>query len=163
MMSGGTCSSSALAPVIANPAYRPCRVATAWWRPVSTAPVLWPSLACRFPAWPWHARPKPLGTGMLGMIEYPGGGAAFDHGPAVQHERFVRELAHHGQVVADQDVRDVGFVADVGQQVQDLGLDRHIQRGDRFIEDQDGGLRREGTRDRDSLPLTARQRAGQRP
>jgi LuxR family maltose regulon positive regulatory protein len=31
------------------------------------------------------------------MVEYPGGGAAFDHGPAVQHERLVGELAHDHQ------------------------------------------------------------------
>jgi len=45
------------------------------------------------------------------MVENPGGGAAFDHSPAVQHERFVGELAHHRQVVADQEVGDVGLVA----------------------------------------------------
>jgi hypothetical protein len=29
---------------------------------------------------------------MLGMVKHPGGGAAFDHGPAVQHERSVPHI-----------------------------------------------------------------------
>ena len=41
------------------------------------------------------------------MVEYPSGGAAFDHGLAVQHERLVGELAHDRQVVADQEVGDL--------------------------------------------------------
>ena len=45
---------------------------------------------------------------MLGMVEHPGGGAAFDHGPAAQHERFVRQLAYDRQVVADQDAPAAG-------------------------------------------------------
>ena len=37
------------------------------------------------PAWPRDAGAQALGVGVgvPGMVEYPGGGAAFDHGPAV--------------------------------------------------------------------------------
>jgi hypothetical protein len=35
----------------------------------------------------------------------------------VQHERFVGELADDCQIMADQDVGDGSFVADVGEQV----------------------------------------------
>ena len=54
-------------------------------------------LAHRFPAWPRDAGAQALGVGVLGMVEYPGGGTAFDHGPAVQDGVFVGELAHDGQ------------------------------------------------------------------
>jgi hypothetical protein len=134
-----------------------------------STPLAWPwpsarlSLAPRFPAWSRCAGAQPLSAGMPWVIEYPGGGTAFDYCSAVQHERFVGELAHYGQVVADQDVGDLGLVADVGEQVQHLGLDRHVQAGDRLVEDQDGGLCRERAGDRDPLPLTTRQRAGQGP
>src|SRR5262245_28409194 len=63
-------------------------------------------VSSRLPAGPGHAGAKPLGAGVLGVVEHVRGGAAFDHCPAVQHDRFVGELAHDGQVVADQDVGD---------------------------------------------------------
>jgi hypothetical protein len=93
---------------------------------------------------------------VLGVVEYAGGGAAFHYRAAVQHDRFVGELADDGQVVADEDVGDVGLVADVGEQVQHLGLDGDVEGGDGFVEDQDCWLRCEGAGDRDPLPLAAR-------
>ena len=120
-------------------------------------------MSSRLPAGPGHAGAKPLSAGVLGVVEHVRRGAAFDHCPAVQHDRFVGELAHNGQIVADQDVGDMGFVADVGEQVEHLSLDRHVQRRDRFVEDQHAGLGREGTRDRDALALAAGQGAGQGP
>ena len=50
-------------------------------------------------------------------------------------------------------------VADVGEQVQHLGLDRHVERGDRLVQDQHLRLGRERPGDRDPLALPARQRA----
>lgn len=64
------------------------------------------------PAWPGHAGTEPLCAGVLGVVEHAGGGAAFNHCPAVQHYRFVGELADDAQVVADENVGDVRFVAD---------------------------------------------------
>ena len=99
---------------------------------------------------------------MLGVVEDPRGGAAFDHHPVVEYHRFIGELAYDGQVVADHDVGDAGLVADVGEQVQHLGLDRYVEGGGGFVKDQHGGLRREGAGDRHPLPLAAGQRPGQR-
>ena len=72
---------------------------------------------------------------------------------------WVGELAHDRQVVADQDVGDAGLVADVGEQVQHLGLDRDVQRGHRLVQDQHLGLGRQRAGDRHPLALPA----GQRP
>ena len=93
---------------------------------------------------------------MLRVVEDAGGGAAFGHCPTVQDECLIGELAHDRQVVADQEVGDTALVADVGEQVEHLSLDRHIQRGDRFVEDQDSGLCRKGAGDRDPLTLATR-------
>jgi len=106
---------------------------------------------------PGDAGAQPSGVGVLGIVEHPRGGASFDHFSALQHDRLVGELAHDGQVVADQDVGDVRLVADVGEQVQHLGLDGHIQRGDGLVEDQDRRLCRQRPGDRDALALAARQ------
>jgi hypothetical protein len=128
---------------------------------VSTLTLRLPGLALWFPAWARHAGTEPLRGGMLWIVEDARSGAAFHDLAEVQHERLIGELAHDGQVVADQNVGDMGFVADIGEQVEHLGLDRHVQRGDGFVEDQDGGLGGEGACDRDPLPLAAGQRAGQ--
>ena len=77
---------------------------------------------------------------MLWVVEDPGGRTALHYRPAVEHERCVGELAHDGEVVADQDVGDASFVADVGEQVQHLGLDGHIKGGDGLVEDRIGDL-----------------------
>ena len=53
-------------------------------------------------------------------------------------------------------------VADVGQQVEDLRLDRDVERRDRLVEDQHARLGRQRAGDRDPLALAARQRARQR-
>ena len=50
-------------------------------------------------------------------------------------------------------------VADVGEQVEDLGLDRDVERGDRLVQDQHARLGGERAGDRDALALAA----GQRP
>jgi hypothetical protein len=43
-------------------------------------------------------------------------------------------LTYDGQVVTDQDVGDGRLLADIGQEVEYLRLNRDIQCGDRFVE-----------------------------
>ena len=43
----------------------------------------------------------------------------------------------------------------VVEQVDDAGLDRHVERRDRLVEDEQLGIERERARDADALPLTA--------
>jgi hypothetical protein len=65
--------------------------------------------------------------------------------------------------VADQDVGHAGLVTDVGEQVQHLRLDGHVQRGDGLIQDQDPWLGCQRAGDRHPLPLPAGQRSRHRP
>ena len=45
------------------------------------------------------------------------------------HDRDVgAEVPHDGQVVGDEEERDPELVLHVTQQVDDLGLDRHVER-----------------------------------
>ena len=53
-------------------------------------------------------------------------------------------------------------VADVGEQVEDLGLDRDVERRDRLVEDDHARLGGERAGDRDALALAARERARER-
>src|SRR5437868_2949398 len=99
---------------------------------------------------------------MLGTLQHVRDGAAL-HDPARAHDHdVIADLPHHGEIVGDEQVGDLGRLADVGQHVQHLGLDRHVERGDRLVQDQHLRFRREGAGDGDPLPLPARERARQR-
>ena len=74
-----------------------------------------PSAAIWLPAPPGRAGPQALRVRVLGIVQHPDGRPPFDYCPAVQYERFVGELADDGQIVADQDVGDGRFVADIGE------------------------------------------------
>lgn len=50
---------------------------------------------------------------------------------------------------------DAEFGAQSGQQPQDLGLDRDIERGRRFVGDEQRGIVRQGDRDHHTLAHTA--------
>ena len=60
-----------------------------------------------------------------------------------------------GQIVGDEQIRDVAALCEVVEQIQDLGLDRDIQRGDRLIADDEVGRERERAGDADALALAA--------
>ena len=77
----------------------------------------------------------------------------FDEPAVVQHHDVVGELPHDGEVVGDQQVGGAELVAELGEQVQDLRLDGDVERGDRFVEDDQPRLDGERPRDRDALPL----------
>jgi len=100
---------------------------------------------------------------VLRVVEHAGRRAVLHDLPAAQHDRGVGELADHGEIVADQDEGHAGLVADVGEQVQHLRLDGHVQRGDGLIQDQDPWLGRQRAGDRHPLPLPAGQRSRHRP
>ena len=72
------------------------------------------------------------------------------------HDRdVVADVAHHGKVVRDEDVREPELVLQVLEQVDDAGLDRHVERRDRLVEHQQLRVERQRPRDADALALTA--------
>src|SRR6185312_6438135 len=67
----------------------------------------------------------------------------------------IAHVPNDRKVVRDEDVSEVELLLQVGQQVDDLRLDRHIERRYRFIADHELGSQRERPRDADPLALTA--------
>ena len=59
--------------------------------------------------------------------------------------------------MGDEKERQVELSPQVGQQVEDLRLDRHVQRRNRLIADDELGVESEGARDADALSLAARE------
>ena len=66
-------------------------------------------------------------------------------------------MAHHPEVVRDEEVGEVELVLEVLEQVDDLGLDRDVERGDRLVGDDQLRPQRERPGDADPLPLAARE------
>ena len=78
------------------------------------------------------------------MVENFLGVARLDDSAQVHDGHAVGHMPHHGQVMGNEDVGDSEFLLEVIEQVEDLRLDGKIQRGDRFIQDDD--VRVEGQR-----------------
>jgi len=97
---------------------------------------------------------------VLRVVEHGGGLPSLDDAALAHDDHLLGQLPHDREVVADQQVADAGRVPDVGEQVQHLRLDRHVERGDRLIQDQQLRLGGERPGDRHPLPLPAGQRPG---
>ena len=63
--------------------------------------------------------------------------------------------AHHGQIVADEQIGQPKRARQLGQQVEDLRPDRHVQRRDRLVQHDQVGLDDQRAGDGDALALAA--------
>ena len=73
----------------------------------------------------------------------------------------VGDVPDDGQVVGDEQVRQAELLLEVLQQVHDAGLDRHVERRDRLVEDDHRRVEGEGTGDADALALAAGELVGE--
>jgi hypothetical protein len=73
------------------------------------------------------------------------------------HQHIVGDIAHHRQVMADEDIGQVELVLQIGQQVQHLRLHRQVQRRDRLVQHQKRRVQHQRPRDGDPLALPARE------
>ena len=79
--------------------------------------------------------------------------------PEIQHGDTVRDVAHHPQVVAHEEVAHPLLGLEVGEQVEDRCLHRHVERRGRLVADDDARIAGKGTGDRDPLLQPARKLA----
>ena len=75
----------------------------------------------------------------------------------IQHQHTVAELLHQGDVMADEQNREIRALCPTKliEQRDDLLLNCHVQGGGRLVADQQFGLDRQGTGDRRALALAA--------
>ncbi len=102
-----------------------------------------------------HRRQQRLGVGMLRVVVKRVAVGQFDDLAQVHHRDPVGDVAHHRQVVADEQVGQAELLLQVLQQVHDLRLDRHVQRRDRLVADDELGVQRQRAGDADALALAA--------
>ena len=93
------------------------------------------------------------------------GRADLDQPAGVHHGEPFADVAEHGQIMADHDQADLRIAHQVGEQLEDLRLHDHVQRGGGLVGDDQ--IRPAGERhgDHDALPLAAGElvRIGVRP
>ena len=88
---------------------------------------------------------------MRRALEHIRDAAGLDQPSRIHHRYPVNELRHHAEVVRDQDHRHLELLLQRAEQVEDLRLDGHIQRGCRLVGQQQ--RRRACQRDRDHHAL----------
>ena len=85
-----------------------------------------------------------------------GGGSVLDDLAGVHHGDAVADAGDDAEVVGDQQHADVEPALQVGEQIEDLRLDRDVEGGGRLVGDEQLGLARQGHRDQDALAHSAR-------
>jgi hypothetical protein len=66
-------------------------------------------------------------------------------------------MAHHGEIVGDEQVAQAKVMLQLAEQVQDLRLNRKVQRTDRLVADHELRRRHQRPGDSDALTLAARE------
>jgi hypothetical protein len=89
------------------------------------------------------------------------GGCELDQATEVHDADLVGHVAHHGEVVRDEQDRQPEPLPELAQQVEDAPGDRRVQSRRDLVGDQQPGTHRERPSQRDTLPLTAGQLPGQ--
>ena len=80
-----------------------------------------------------------------------------DHPAEIHHCDAIRDVAHHREVVGDEQVGEAELLLQVVEQVEDLRLDRHVECRHGLVQHDERRVERQGSGDADPLPLTARE------
>jgi hypothetical protein len=102
-----------------------------------------------------HALDQPARIRMLRLGEDALDARVLDHLARVHHAHMIGELRDESEIVRDEDHRRAGMAADRANQIDDLRLHRHVERGRRLVEDQKPRPARHGHRDHHALPHAA--------
>ena len=84
-------------------------------------------------------------------------GAALDHLAGIHHRDAVGDARDDAEIVGDQDHRHAELALQVGEQTQDLRLDRDVERGRRLVGDDQVGIAHQRHRDHHALAQPARE------
>src|SRR5215208_5185253 len=73
----------------------------------------------------------------------------------VHHADAVGDVGDDGEVVGDEEISEAELALEVAQQVEHLGLDGDVQRGDGLVADDELGVNADGAGDANALTLAA--------
>ena len=92
---------------------------------------------------------------MQRVVEELVAGRKLDDAAEIHDCDALAQMPHHRQIVSDKQIGQAEPLAEILQEVDDLSLDRNIERGDRLVTDDEFRLQGEGTGDPDPLALAA--------
>ena len=116
-------------------------------------------MRARFAVHAGHGRQQRLRVRVVRPAEHRLRIADLHDPPEVHHRDPVGEVAHDAQVVGDQQVAGLALGLQLGQDVQDRGLDRNVERARGLVGDDDARIAGERARDRHALLEPTRQLA----
>ena len=79
----------------------------------------------------------------------------FDDLAEIHDRDAVADVLYDGEIVRDKQIREVLFALQIHHQIDDLSLDRHVERRDRLVADDQLRVQGERPGDADALPLAA--------
>ena len=92
---------------------------------------------------------------MQGIAEQVVAGCLLHHLAEIHDSNIVGEVLDDGEVVGDENVGQPHVLLKLLEQIENLRLDRHVQRRDRLVADDELGLDRQGAGDADALAAAA--------
>lgn len=110
--------------------------------------------------WTATGREQRLGVGVVGAAKDGLHPANLDQLPTVHHPHPVGEVAHHRQIVGDEQIGALMRLFQLNEQIENGSLHRDVQGRDGLIADDKVRLTRKGARNGDALLLSPAQLIG---
>src|SRR6266571_1645843 len=79
----------------------------------------------------------------------------FDDSAEIHHRDAMTDMGHHGKIMCDEQIGKIMLALQVDQQIDHLGLDRHIKRRYGLVAHDQAWPQRQSARDADALALAA--------
>ena len=102
-----------------------------------------------------HGRDQRARVGVRWRLQHAIDRAGLDDLAQVHHQHAVGDMAHHREVVRDEQHGEPERLLQLGEQVEHLRLHRDVERRHRLVADQQLRVERERARDADALALAA--------
>jgi hypothetical protein len=102
-----------------------------------------------------HGGQKRLRVGMQRLGKQAIGWRGLDDPADIHHSHAVADVADHAQVMRDEQIGEAERFLQVAEQVEDLRLNRHVERRHRLVADHEFRADRECAGNRDTLALAA--------
>jgi len=102
-----------------------------------------------------YRRKQRPSIGVQRIIEYLAAGGQFDQSAAVHYPDTARDVLDHRQAVRDEQIGKAQLLLQVLKQVNDLGLDRDVERGDGLVANYEAWIERQRAGYSDPLALAA--------
>ncbi len=105
----------------------------------------------------WNGADQTLRIGVARVFEQPVDVGFFDDLAGIHHHHALRGFGHHAHGMGDQHYRHAEALLHVLQQIEDLRLDGHVERGGGLVGNDELGLAGERHGDHDALAHAARE------